>query len=191
MPSMTTLPPWEVLDRTTVFRAGPIREIAVERVRLPDGREIPDYYAIELPDYVLIFPEVEDGTVRMLRQYKHGLRRVCLSFPGGAVDAGEAPLDAARRELHEELGMVAASWHRIGAFRTNGNQGCNTAHLFRASGCRPVSSPAAPDMEQPEVLTLTIDDLLARPDVLQEIGLASHVALLLAAINPRFNTNRP
>lgn len=181
---MTTRPEWDVLERKTVFCAGPIQEIAVETVRLPDGRIVDDYYAIRLPDYVLIFPEMEEGTVCMLRQYKHGLRRVCLGFPGGAIESGEAPLDAARRELHEELGMTASAWHGIGALRTNGNQGCNTAHLFRATGCRVVAAAAAPDMEQPQVIALRVEELFDRPALLEEIGLASHVALLLAATHP-------
>ena len=66
---------WQVLSRNVVFRGGPIQEIAIETVRLPDGREIDDYYAIRLPDYVLVYAEMQDGSVCLLRQYKHGLRR--------------------------------------------------------------------------------------------------------------------
>src|SRR5690349_7942694 len=126
--------PWQVLSRTTVFRGGPIDEIAVEAVRLPDGRIIDDYFTIRLTDYVLIYPEWDDGTVSMLWQYRHGLRRFCLGFPGGAIERGETPHAAARRELLEELGCEATQWFPLGAFTTNGNQGCNQAHLFRASG---------------------------------------------------------
>jgi hypothetical protein len=53
-----------------------------------------------------------------------------------------------------------------------------------------VSPPAAPDLEEPEVLTLRVDDMLARPNILQEIGLASHVALFLAGTHPCFNRSR-
>ena len=182
---------WEVLDRKTVFRGGPIQEIAVETVRLPDGRLVSDYYSIRLTDYVLVYPEMADGRVCLLRQYRHGLRRVCLGFPGGALDPQESPLDAARRELLEELGCEADEWHAVGALATNGNQGCNTAHLFRASGCRTVAPPHAPDMEQPEILMLRSDELFDHPDLLHEFGLASHVALLLAATHPRIDRHRP
>jgi len=146
---------------------------------------IDDYYSVRFADYVLVYPEMEDGTIRMLQQYRHGLRRSCIGFPGGSVEPGESPGDAARRELLEELGLVASDWHPLSALTTNGNQGCNRAHLFRASGCRQVAPPSAPDIERPEVLTLRPDDLFARPHLLDDIGLASHVALLLAATHPR------
>jgi ADP-ribose pyrophosphatase len=132
---------------------------------------------------VLVFAEMPDGTVPMLRQYKHGAGRVCLTFPGGAIDEGESPIDAARRELREELGVDAGDWHDLGAFVTNANQGCNTAYLFRARGCRVVSAPHAPDIEAPTV-EYYHPSALATPAVFGEIGLAAHVALLLLATHP-------
>ena len=92
---------WEITRRTPLFVGGPIAEIATENVRLPDGREIPDYYRITLRDYALVFGVTLDGHVLLLKQYKHGPRRVCITCPGGAIDAGETALDAARRELRE------------------------------------------------------------------------------------------
>jgi ADP-ribose pyrophosphatase len=171
---------WRVRERRTVFAGGPIREIAVETVELPDGRVIRDYYQLQLPDYALIFAELTDGTVPMLRQYKHGLRRVCLGFPGGAIEAGEAPLAAAQRELREELGCESDAWQPLGAFVTNANQHCNTAHLFRASRVRRVASPASDDLEDVTVEYLK-PSALAASELIEEIGQATHVALLMLA----------
>jgi ADP-ribose pyrophosphatase len=176
---------WETLHRETVFTGGPIREVAIESVRLPNGRTVSDFYQIVLPDYVLVYAEMQDGTVPMLRQYKHGLRRVCLSFPGGAIEDGESPIDAARRELLEETGCTAERWVGYGSFVTNANQYCNSAHLFRAEGCARVSAPLSPDIEMPELVALRVEDLL-KPEVLEEIGLASHVALLSIATHPHY-----
>jgi ADP-ribose diphosphatase len=177
---------WTVLDRAPRFAGGPIREVATERVRLPDGREIADYYRVTMPDFALVFAATDDGRLIMLRQYKHGPGQVCLMFPGGALGDGESPLDAARRELLEETGCVADRWTSYGAYVTNANQFCNRAHLFRADGCRRVSSPTSPDLEQPELVMLAEDELL-RPGVLLRIGLASHVALLAVATHPHLS----
>ena len=171
---------WKTLSRRIAFIGGPIREVAIESVALPDGRVVPDYYVISLPDYALIYTEMEDGRVLMLRQYKHGPRRVCLTFPGGTIEAGEQPIDAARRELMEELGCVAREIESLGAYVTNGNQGCNAAHLFLARGCRLVAEPTARDLEEAEVVYLD-QAALAAPERLEEIGLATHVTLLLLA----------
>lgn len=87
---------------------------------------------------------------------------------------------AARRELLEETGYEATEWHSLGAFGTNANQGCNAAHLFRATGCRRVTAPHSGDLEQLS-LELVPPARLLHPTALREIGLASHVALLFLA----------
>lgn len=181
---MTDFPAWTTVDRRVVLSArGPIREIAIETVLLPDGRIIDDYYTINLRDYALIFAEMADGAIPVLRQYKHGARRVCLAFPGGALEEGESPDAAARRELREELGCEAERWTLIGSFVTNSNQGCNTAHLFHAAGCRRVSEATSPDMERPEVLLFRKDELV-RTETISQFANTSHVALLALATHP-------
>lgn len=174
---------WIVASSRRVFAGGPIDEIAVERVTLPDGREIPDYYTVRLGDFALVFARTADERVIVLRQYKHGPRRVCLTFPGGGIQQGEDPLAAAQRELLEETGYESTSWRSLGSFVTNANQGCNAAHLFVAERCRRVSAPTEPDVEDTELLLMAVADLLS-PLRLHEIGLASHAALLAIATHP-------
>jgi ADP-ribose pyrophosphatase len=184
---------WRTRSRRTVFASGPVREVAVEVVELPDGRTISDYHIVRLPDYVLVYAVMADGTVPMLRQYKHGPRRVCLTFPGGAIDDGETPLDAARRELLEETGFAATDWEPLGTFVNNANQGCNTVHLFRATGCTPVSAPDSGDLEAMSLVFLDPSAQIG-PDLLEDIGVTSHVTLLLLATRqsaPRTSTARP
>lgn len=182
---MSDLTTWQTLERRVVLSdRGPIQEIAVETVRLPDGHVIDDYFTIRLTDYALIFVEMLDGSIPVLRQYKHGVGRVCLGFPGGALEKGELPLDAARRELREELGCVSDEWSTVGSFVTNANQGCNTAHLFHAVGCRRLGEATAPDWESPDILYFRENDLLS-PDVVEQFAGASHVALLALVTHPR------
>lgn len=174
------LRPWKTTSRTAVFAAGPIREVACETVLLPDGRVVPDYYTVKMGDYALVYAVTLDGHVLMLRQYKHGLRRVCLTFPGGYVAEDEDPAAAAERELLEETGYRLQTLSSLGAFVANANQGCNTAHLFRADGCWREREPASGDLEEMELISMAPADLL-RPDSLYDMGVLGYVALALLA----------
>jgi ADP-ribose diphosphatase len=177
---MGTLQPWKTLNRETLFSAGPIREIARETVLLPDGRIVPDYYTAVMGDYALVYAVTTAGTVLVLRQYKHGCARVCLTFPGGYVAPGEDPAVAVERELLEETGYRLKTLVPLGAFVTNANQGCNTAHLFRADGCwyeRPAESG---DLEEMELLEMTREELMA-PSRIAEMAVLGYVALALLA----------
>ncbi len=56
---------------------------------------------------VLIIPVLEDGTVLLVREYAGGTDRYELGLPKGGLEPGEQPLDAANRELREEVGYAA------------------------------------------------------------------------------------
>jgi ADP-ribose pyrophosphatase len=180
---------WRTRSRRTLLASGPVREVAVEVVELPDGRTIADYHTVRLPDYVLVYAVMRDGTVPMLRQYKHGPRRICLTFPGGGIDDGETPLAAARRELREETGCAAQTWEALGSFVANANQGCNRVHLFRATGCEVVAEPRPGDLEAMSLIFLAPSAHLG-PAFLEDIGLTSHAMLLLLATHPALTADR-
>ena len=171
---------WKTLERTRLFCAGPIKEIAQEKVLLPDGRIVPDYYTAVMGDYALVYAVTTEGKVLILRQYKHGCRRVCLTFPGGYVAPGEDPAAAVERELLEETGYRLKTLTPLGAFVTNANQGCNTAHLFRADGCWYVQPPQSGDLEEMELLEMTRDELMASSSI-AEMAVLGYVTLALLA----------
>lgn len=155
------LQPWRVVHSETVFAIPGRLEVTAERVRLPDGREVPNYWRVALNPYVIVFAEAEDGRVLTFRQYRHGPRRIVSCLPAGQIEPGEEPLAAARRELLEETGHEAARWQPLGSFVTAGNAGGSTAHAFRATGCRPVAAPHSGDLEEQLLILLSHDELRA------------------------------
>ena len=92
-------------------------EVHRDRVRLPDGGEAAREY-IRHPGAVAIVALFEDGSVLLERQFRYPHRRDFIEIPAGKVDAGEAHLATAKRELLEETGYAAAEWTRLGVIHT-------------------------------------------------------------------------
>lgn len=173
--------PWEILETREVYSAPPWVRLLVQRLRLPDGRIIENFHQLEMPEYVLVVPRLEDGRLLLVRQYKHGARAVGLYPPGGHVAPGESPLVAAQRELLEETGCAADHWRGLGSYACNGNQGCGRAHFFAADQTRPVAAPCPGDLEEMELVRLTADETIAaiaRGEV-NSLGAVSALALAL------------
>ena len=148
---MRKLEPWRVLTSRTIFADAPHVNLTADDVELPDGRVVEGYYQIGSRESCGVVATTADGALVMLRQYKHGARKICLTFPGGRREAGETMAETARRELHEETGYEAQDWRSLGRFPIHANQHVGIVELFRAEGAVAVTEPAAGDLEDMEV----------------------------------------
>lgn len=130
-------------------------------VQLPDGRVIPDWTWVDLPEYANILARTHDGLFPCFRQFRYATGSDTLMLPGGYLESGETPLDAARRELREETGYEADAWHSLGSYVIDSNRGAGKAHLFLADGARFTGHVASDDIEQAELLLMGRSDLEA------------------------------
>jgi ADP-ribose pyrophosphatase len=150
-----------------------------ETVQLPDGHTLDDFYTVDAPDFVCIFPAIDDGRVLCLRSYRHGPRRVVLGLPSGYVNPGEEPLRAAQRELREETGYTADSWAQLGTFAADGNRGGGRAHIYLARHLTCVTKPASGDLEEQvaEIVALPVLAEQLHNGQVDTLGAATAIAL--------------
>lgn len=64
----------------------------------------------------VIVPVFEDGTVALVRQYRHAAGKYLLEVPAGSLDEGEDPQTGAMRELEEEIGYRAGKIEKLTEF---------------------------------------------------------------------------
>ena len=64
----------------------------------------------------VIVPVFDDGTVALVRQYRHPVVRYLLEAPAGTLADGERPEVGADRELQEELGLIAGNMEKLSEF---------------------------------------------------------------------------
>lgn len=177
------LRPWKILEKRKIFTAKPWVQLSVEKVRLPDGRVVDDFYQMRFMDAVVIFAETSEGKVLMERQYKHGVRKVTLTLPTGGVDKGEKPLSAAQRELKEETGYVSNDWQYLGRFAQFGNMGGGYMNMFQARGVKRVAEPKPGDLEEMEIVLMDLRDLISTIRS-GEISILNTVTAILLATHP-------
>ena len=173
------------MGRQVLLSRPPWMDVGTERVELPDGRVLDDFLWIKTRDFAIVVAVNAKGEVVLERSYKHGPRRVAISLPAGYLEAGESPLDTARRELLEETGYVADDWTALGSFAVDGNYGVSTEHAFLARGARRESEPGSAghdDLEEIELLMIPLDDAIALLEQGEVAQLSSAAALALAAI---------
>ena len=98
------------------------------------GTQIAREY-VDHPGAVAILAMDDDGKVLLIKQYRHPIAARDWELPAGLLDeAGEAPVDAAKRELAEEADLEAEQWHLLAEFFTSPGGSNESIRVFLARG---------------------------------------------------------
>jgi ADP-ribose pyrophosphatase len=120
--------------------------------RSPQGVDS-QFVVFEAPDWVNVLALTSESKVVMVRQFRHGIQEETWEFPGGMVDPGETPLQAAQRELLEESGYASEQWQELGSVYANPALQNNRCWIFLASQARQVQEPHLDPMEDISLAT--------------------------------------
>ena len=133
----------KVLNRTTVHQ-GRVFTVTTENIMLPNGTTV-DLDIIRHPGAAAMVPLKNDGSVVMLRQYRHAVGDYIWEIPAGTMDSGESPLECAQRELIEETGYSSEHWEKLGHIIPVPGYSDETIHIFLATDLRSARQELDPD----------------------------------------------
>ena len=103
----------QILGSEKLF-SGRVFEVTVDTIR--EGDKTYQREVVHHPGSAVIVPVSADGTITLVRQYRHPAVRFLLEAPAGSLKRGEAPEEGAARELEEELGLVAGRLEKLSEF---------------------------------------------------------------------------
>jgi len=155
--------PWEKINQELLSRAR-VFELHKKRMRFPERDYESDFYIIESNDWVHVIPITKNNEVVFVEQFRQGIEAKSLECPGGIIDDGEAPGDAARRELEEETGYTGGEIVSLGKIHPNPAIQTNWCHLFAAVGVEPKGSQ---DLEPAEDIEVLVKPLAEVPKLIE------------------------
>jgi 8-oxo-dGTP pyrophosphatase MutT (NUDIX family) len=171
--------PWTVLSSSYLLRRPPWLTMRQEHLRLPSGREIPEYWIFEYPPWANVVAVTGDDHLVLIRQYRPALGAVHFELPAGVVDSADAsPEAAARRELREETGYGGGRWTLLTTLSANPALQNNLTYTFLAEGVEPVSDATPEGTEDLRVHLVPATDIARLIDA-GDMVQALHAAPLL------------
>jgi 8-oxo-dGTP pyrophosphatase MutT (NUDIX family) len=149
---------YERIGSEIIWR-GKIITVGTERFRHEDGAEV-TREKVWHPGAVAVLA-IDDDHVWLTRQPREvvGLSD-SLEIPAGKLDVeGEAPLDAAKRELAEEIGQAAAEWQELKGFYTSAGFSDERIVLYLARGLSDAGEADADESERIEIVRWPLERL--------------------------------
>jgi ADP-ribose pyrophosphatase len=148
---------FERIGGRTVYE-GKIVALVIDRFRFADGAEV-EREIIRHKGAAAVIAH-DDTHVYLVRQPREAIGDPdFLEIPAGRLDQeGESPLEAAQRELAEEIGKAATRWERITSYVSSAGMSDEVVHVFHATGLSDRSAESD-EHERIEIVRWPLDDI--------------------------------
>ncbi len=122
------------------------------------GDETLTRHYVDHPGAVMVLAVDEQNRALLIRQYRHPIGQREWEIPGGLMDQpGELPLAAAKRELLEEAGLVAQTWHVLLDTVTSAGGSTELIRIYLAQQLSEGDSDFVPDGEEADMERRWVD----------------------------------
>ena len=150
---------WETISRKIILRHRKFLTVESHAIKLPDGQIIPDWPWLIIPSAAIVLAVTDDKKFLCFRQTKYAVDGTSLAPVGGMLEPNETSLEAAKRELLEEVGYEAPDWIDLGSYILDPNRGIATMYLFLALNAKQVAEPNSDDLEDQILLFLSRNEV--------------------------------
>jgi 8-oxo-dGTP pyrophosphatase MutT (NUDIX family) len=159
--SKPELKKWKILESNFVIDNKWCR-VKQDKVQLPNGLIVDDYFVNIRPEIVLILPITQNREVVFVRQYRHGVEEILIELPAGTFDPqNESSPDAARRELEEETGYQAPQLIPLTKIYDNPVKDKTLIHIFIAPDVIPTGQQNLDITEEIEIILIPLTEVKA------------------------------
>ena len=162
---------WKTLSQKYLIKR-PWMTARVDRVELPTGAIIDEYYVLEYPDWVNTIAITKEGKFVFVRQYRYAIGKTVNELCAGVLEKGEEPMVAAQRELMEETGFGGGNWQEWMTISANPGTHTNLTHCFLATDVELLSGQHLDKGEDVEVRIFTreeVHDMLQNGEIWQSL----------------------
>jgi ADP-ribose pyrophosphatase len=148
----------EIISSESIYQ-GRIFDVRIDSIR--DGEVEYNREVVVHRGSAVIVPVYDDGTVALVRQYRHAAEKYLLEIPAGSLEKGEDPKTCALRELEEEVGVTAAIIELITEFYVSPGFLTEKMYVYLATGLTKTQQNLEID-ELIEIERLRLTDALER-----------------------------
>ncbi|GIU81179.1 MAG: NUDIX hydrolase [Acidobacteria bacterium] len=103
----------EIIESKLIYQ-GRVFDVLLSKIR--ESNVVYEREIVHHNGSAVIVPVFEDMTVTLVRQYRHAAGKYLLEIPAGSIEKGESVEECARRELLEEVGLMANKLEKIAEF---------------------------------------------------------------------------
>ncbi|WP_051505127.1 NUDIX hydrolase [Brevibacterium sp. VCM10] len=149
-------PHWTLLSRRVTHRG--FVTLSEHEVELPTGENIVYEVDESIPCGVVVLGITESGEMRLAKEYRYPLDRWIFELPGGGVEHGEAPAEAANREYEEELGLRPIDLTFLYTFSQNPGRHAYPIHLYFCTRTQLGTKTTGDPQEVVRAVDVSVDD---------------------------------
>lgn len=121
---------WKILESNKVYE-NPWVVVTEENGYRPDGERGSHILILYKPG-VAVLPIDNEGNVYLNKEYRYAINKEGIETVAGGIEEGDSPLDTAKKELEEELGISAEEWSELGIYHPLTETVLSPSHFFVA-----------------------------------------------------------